>query len=156
MSRNAPQSRNASILVCVIVCIGIATAIVSISARSSLRVRRQVRHEIQLEQTRWLVDSGVRRALAQLRQDPDYEGETWQVTPVLQGYENATVEIVSLADDMPANRVGFRVSAAIDDRNPRHDVITVSTTRSRTVFVDTQELDSHRSQSDTKKAMPDR
>ena len=53
-----------------------------------------------------LADSGLRRAAALLVADPDYKGETWEVSPEsLQGKHGATVSIVVKKTDNKNTRL---------------------------------------------------
>jgi hypothetical protein len=129
--RVAKSRSSGSILICVLVCLGIATSIMMVSVRSSLRVRRQMRNETQLEQTRWLLEAGVRRGVNRLREDPGYRGETWQVVPALTAYRDATVEIKVTRDGASDERARMRVSARIGGQTTH----TESTQRSATLLV---------------------
>ncbi len=96
--RVSSDQRVGAVLVCVLVCMGIATTIGLVAVRSSLQVRRQLRQELQLEQTRWLLDAGIARGLQQLNRRPDYQGETWEVSPALPTDMHATIEIKVLTE----------------------------------------------------------
>lgn len=98
MNGNQPR-RGGAILICVLVCMGIVSTITLLAVRTSLQVRRQMRQEVQLEQTRWLLDAGLARGLQRLRDRPDYQGETWNVAPALSTYAEATVQIAILTDE---------------------------------------------------------
>lgn len=117
--RRLPDSpRIGTLLVCVLVCLGIATSIMLTAVHSSLRARRQIARELQMEQTRWLLDAGVARARSQLRGDSGYSGESWEVTPALAAHQTARIEI-SLGDENAAD--GSRrlaVTATIRGRDP--------------------------------------
>ena len=130
MSIAKSRSRG-SILICVLVCLGIAASIMLVSVRSSLRVRRQMRNETQLEQTRWLLEAGVKRGASRLREDPAYRGETWQVVPALTAYRDATVEIKVTRDAVSDEQASLSVSARIGGQTTH----TESTQRSTTLLV---------------------
>lgn len=137
-SARTNSMRQGAILVCVLVCMGIAITIVLASVRSSLQVRRQMRREIQLEQTRWLLEAGMNRAASQLRQQSEYEGETWLVDPALTAYTGAIIEIAVTGDDVPENNVRLQVTARI----PAQDPASKPTQRSETVIVPISKTDS--------------
>lgn len=113
MNRIQRSSRSGALLVCVLVCLGIATTIVMLSVRSSLQARRQMQHELQLEQTRWLLDAGISRAASQLRQQTDYQGETWQVKPALSSYPEASIAISVNTDGIPSQKKSVTVTARL-------------------------------------------
>jgi type II secretory pathway component PulK len=83
MRPSSHEHRRGTLLVCVLVCLGIATSIMLSAIQTSLRERRQLTRELQMEQTRWLVDAGIMRGIERLRADRRYEGETWEVSPAL-------------------------------------------------------------------------
>ena len=95
MKRNKTQSsaRQGVVLIAVLVCIGVATTILLGAVEKSLRCRRQMRNEAQVEQVRWLVDASARKAIANLEQRPDYQGERITVDPVIYEKLVADVEI---------------------------------------------------------------
>jgi hypothetical protein len=129
--RPAKIDRRGSILVCVLVCLGIASAIVIVSVRSSLQARRQMRQELQLEQTRWLLEAGLVHAVTQLRNQPTYQGETWQVSPPLPAYPHATVDISVATDGAVTDKVRMTVTAKL--RGP--DALSKTTQRSKTLLL---------------------
>jgi hypothetical protein len=56
--------------------------------------RRQVQREQQRVQAQWLVESGLSRAVARLRDAADYRGETWTIpAEELTGQGGAEVRI---------------------------------------------------------------
>jgi type II secretory pathway pseudopilin PulG len=85
--------RSARALVCVVVCMGIATTITMKSMQTAIRMRRQMGREIQMEQTRWLLQAASLRAANRLRADREYSGETLNIGPALPAYSDATIEI---------------------------------------------------------------
>lgn len=130
--------RSGAILVCVLVCMGIATTIGLVAVRSSLQARRQMRQEVQLEQTRWLLDAGLARGLQQLRQSPAYQGETWNVAPALQSYPDAVVNIEVLADSSaPDGPARLQVTAVLGHSDPLSAAPAGATRRSDSIVLPT-------------------
>jgi hypothetical protein len=127
----AKTRSSGSILICVLVCLGISASIMMVSVRSSLRVRRQMRIETQLEQTRWLLEAGMRRGASRFREDPGYQGETWKVVPALASYRDATVEIKVTRNGVSGEQARMNVSARIGGQTTH----TESTQRSATLLV---------------------
>ena len=111
--RNRTRRRGA-ILIAVLVCLAIATTIVLGAVQSSIRQHRQVRQELQLEQTRWLLDAGVGRAMAGFQAQPDsYAGESLTITPALKKFTRATIDISVIKQDPQPERVRLRVTARL-------------------------------------------
>ena len=108
------KKRRGVILIAVLVCLGIATTIVLGAVQTSIRQHRQVRKELQVEQTKWLLDAGIDRAVESFLAQPEtYQGETLTITPPPKKYANATIEISLLKFDRQSNRAAFRVAARI-------------------------------------------
>ncbi len=108
------MQRRGAILVAVLVCLGIATTIVLGAVQSSIRQHRQVRQELQLEQTRWLLDAGIERAIAGFQAQPEsYAGESLTITPGLKKFDRATIEISVMENDAITERARLRVTARL-------------------------------------------
>ncbi len=88
------RDRQAAVLVCMLVCVAIATSLVAATLQSALRARRELRLQRQLRQTELLLTAGLERAVARLRADPAYQGETWELEPTtLPGNPPGSVRI---------------------------------------------------------------
>ncbi len=115
-SHKQHASRGRAIVI-VIVCMGIATTIMMTSLQMAIRVRRQMRTEIQMEQTRWMLKAASQRALNKLSEDPDYTGENWDVGKALTLHDDATIQI-----KVEANEDGRKIISATSrigsDDNP--------------------------------------
>lgn len=85
--------RSGITLVTVLVLLSVATIIMITALQASIRQRRQLRQELQLEQTKWLVDAGVRKSLLELDNDPEFEGKTIDLSGSFAKYEIATLEL---------------------------------------------------------------
>lgn len=108
------KKRRGTILIAVLVCLGVATTIVLGAVQTSIRQHRQVRQELQLEQTRWLLDAGIDKAVAGFLAQPDsYEGEILTITPAFEKYPQATIEISLMENDRQTDRVRLRVTARL-------------------------------------------
>ena len=137
MSDTSRKRNTGVVLVCVLVCMGIASAIVLTSVRMSLRTRRQMRAEIQLEQTRWLLEAGLVRAVKRLREQPDYAGEMWDASEALTQYDRARVSIDVQRDAASAGTARLILRARVGRQAPGQR----STQRSRTVVVDVNSIE---------------
>ncbi len=63
----------------VLVCATVAVVIVGGLVQALVRQNRQLRLEQQRLQAIWLAESAAGRAAFQLRQSPDFSGETWHI-----------------------------------------------------------------------------
>jgi type II secretory pathway component PulK len=117
MKRHSGSTRRGTVLVAVLVCMGFATIVLLGAVQNSLHQRRQLRLELQMEQTRWLLDAGLSTGLARLQAKPDYDGETLTVTPALDNYDNASVEIAVIRDVETKKPVRLRATAQLGTSN---------------------------------------
>lgn len=69
LNRNRPRKngRSGAILIAVLVVLGVVSAMLLAAVTASVKQRRQLRQELQLEQTRWVVDAGVRKAILDIQ-----------------------------------------------------------------------------------------
>lgn len=111
MNQHQNVTRRGTILILVLVCMGVATSIVLATVQSSVRQRRQMRQELKMEQTQWLLEAGIRRGISRWDDEVAYEGETWAVTPALAKYPNATVKIEVIRDISTGESVQLLVTA---------------------------------------------
>ncbi|EMI54730.1 hypothetical protein [Rhodopirellula sallentina] len=131
--RTHSRSDRGTVLIAVLVCLTVASAITGVALQSSLRSRRHMNVQWQLEQTRLLLDAGIRRAMTRGADNPDYEGESWSVDDALEAFPVANVEIRPTQDDASENsnlRL-YRVTALIQNR----DRIPVQTKRSQIIRI---------------------
>src|SRR5690606_1932738 len=127
---NALRSRqqHGVVLICALVCLSVATALVVTTVQQSLGVRRQGRMQWQLRQTEYLLDAGIRRAVARLSADEDYAGETWQPAAALPGFASVAVEI----DVLPSDEESSTRQVTVVARLSRSDSLAFRTQRSQT------------------------
>jgi Tfp pilus assembly protein PilV len=86
---------------------------------------RQAANELQ---TQWLSEAAVERAAAQVRANPEYQGESWQ--PVItdsQGADVAAIAEIRIENDADNPK---RVQITIDTRYPDHPLRRVAVQRS--------------------------
>jgi Tfp pilus assembly protein PilX len=82
MRRTNPRSnRRGVILVVAIVCVVIASILFLTLVKTAARCHEVSALQARETQAIWLAESGLERAAAQLRKNPDYRGETWTVPP---------------------------------------------------------------------------
>ncbi len=69
----ADRQRVGTILIVVLVCLVVVTSILFGAITVSIRHRQQLRNELQLEQTYWLLDAGIGLAIDKFKQSPNFE-----------------------------------------------------------------------------------
>jgi type II secretory pathway component PulK len=111
--RQRIRSRRGTLLIAVLVCLVVVATILLGVVQSSLRQRYQLRNELQLEQTRWLLDAGMGQARMKIFGDADYEGETLTVSPGLQKFSAGRIETEVLDDGDAKATVRVRVTAKL-------------------------------------------
>ena len=145
MKRSLRSRRLGSLLVCVLVCLGIATSIMLTAIHSSLRARRQIVRELQMEQTRWLIDAGLQRAVKMVASDPNYMGETWNVVPTIDSHADATIEIKIVDAGLNKGKIRLSVSAAVHGK----DLNSQPTRSTDSLILDRTQAAANRSNSST-------
>lgn len=85
--------RSGVVLIIVLACIAVIALLLSGMMKASTQWSRQTRYETWKSQADCLAESGLRRAAAQLVDDKDYSGETWELTESDGLSWPATVEI---------------------------------------------------------------
>ena len=65
-----------------------------------------------MEQTRWILDAGVSRAISLANSQPEFQPESWTLNPALKAYPDAVVEIKAL-DEAENGSVRVSVSARL-------------------------------------------
>ncbi len=92
--------RRGGIIVISMVCLMLASFLIVHLAKLTFANRAQQRKELQIEQAAWLAEAGVSRAAFQLRTDPSYTGETWNIDAnELGGFHSGQVTITVSAED---------------------------------------------------------
>lgn len=81
-------------IIIVIAFYAVAMTLFGVWIRTSLGHMRQTRQLQEKRQAVWLADSGLRRAVALLANDPNYTGEQWQLAATeLGGQHTALIDI---------------------------------------------------------------
>jgi hypothetical protein len=95
------------VLAAAIACVFLTVLLSAGLVTSALRRHRQLERQVQDVQAVWLAESGMRRAAAQLANNPDYKGETWIVPAEELGrtFAGRVVIGVSTAEDNPSRHV---------------------------------------------------
>ena len=131
IKQKSSGTRKGTVIIAVLVCMTVAVSILLGAMHSSLTLRRQSRLELQMEQTRQLLDAGVRRALKRLKEKPAYVGETVPLSSVLASYPEAEVKIEVVRGESSPGKVEIRVAAQLH----RTGELTPTTKRSKKLIV---------------------
>jgi len=78
--RGFQRRRRGAILVVVLVCLAIATALSVVVVGHIATDRRGAQMDYRRLQASWLAEAGIERAASRLAADPEYTGETWNVS----------------------------------------------------------------------------
>lgn len=105
------SQRSGVILIAVLVCLGVATTILFTLIQSSVGVRRQVRQDLQMEQTKWLVDAGIRHAVVRLGGKEEFRGETMRLDDSLGDYQRAGIKITISNSELGDGVIRIAVTA---------------------------------------------
>ena len=91
------KPRHAAILVVVLVSLLVATMLAAGLIQTVLSHQRQMRILAGQQQSFWLAEAGIQRAILNLEDAPDYEGETWDVTADLLGDSRTAIVTIDVA-----------------------------------------------------------
>ena len=89
------RQRRGTILILVIACCAVAVSVIMISLQIGLQQRRQLRSELQLEQTRWVLDAAIRKSIAE---SPD-EAEEVELKPKLEKFDKVLIGVTPNQDE---------------------------------------------------------
>lgn len=99
-----------------LMCLAVVTLMVGSVGRLNHGGRQQVFVEEHAAQTGWLVESGVRRALAKINKDESYEGEVWILSSnELWDSRSGTVRI-DVAEKTDSDQAVITVAAELSIR----------------------------------------
>ena len=88
------SSRRGAVLILVMVCMLIITMLLASLLKSALMQRRQLIREQYRVQAEWLAESALERAAQQRLENPQYQGEVWEISAEDLGTRyKATAEI---------------------------------------------------------------
>lgn len=115
-----PVRRRGAVLLVAVVCIAVASVIFLSLLRLSVAERTRVETEAWQVQAAWLAESALERAAARLADDPDYQGETWNLSADDLGTRyGAAVTIQAETIPERKQRRLIRVEADYPDRSQR-------------------------------------
>ena len=94
MNAQSFEQRRGAMMIAVLVCITIASML-TLTLVKQLLSRRALEEMSQSRiQADWLVEAGIERAVAKLKGEPGYSGETWDITEGLDDERAGRVKIV--------------------------------------------------------------
>jgi type II secretory pathway pseudopilin PulG len=88
--------RGGMLLVAALVCIAVAIMLAAVLAKATLLQHRQADLASCEQQSFWLAESAVQRAIHNVHISPDYAGETWDVPAEMLGSNSAGVVIIQV------------------------------------------------------------
>jgi hypothetical protein len=117
-TRNKP--RRGLTVIAVLVCLVIITMVAGSVLKVALAHRDSTRAQERRLQAAWLAEAGLERALARLAGDPDYPGETWEISA--SDLDSADPGLVTIeAGRAPGDRRRREVRIQADyPRDPPH------------------------------------
>lgn len=138
-TRNRTKNRSGVITIAMLVCFGVVALILLAVVKHSLSERRQLKRELQMQQTQNLADAGVAMAIRGLEK---IEPDVWkQVAVELDGYdtsgvkyrvgENGELEVVATigTENRPAEKTTFAVKLQAQEWKPETENKDESKTR---------------------------
>jgi Tfp pilus assembly protein PilX len=110
--------RRAVVLIVAILVLLVLTLLGGELVRTMVMTSRRSQHDRHELQAAWLAESGVERALAELKTDEDYQGEVWQPTfdDVAAETANAGKAKVTIVVEQVAGTRQVRVEALYPDQ----------------------------------------
>lgn len=111
-----PNQRRGAVLAIVLVSLLVAAMLGAGLIKTLVIHRQQMRVLASQQQSFWLAEAGVQRAVRHLEETPDYEGETWEVPAEVLGASRTaqvTVDISKTNDQAGVREV--RVAVHLDD-----------------------------------------
>ena len=123
MKRKNQDRRNGWASVFALVVLAVLSAFIAIAAQNVASARRLLRDRADHLQAKWLARAGLEITLAQLRNQPDYTGETIELLPgskvaikVTPSTKAGTVQIISEAqyDGQGTSRPRWLVTRVVD------------------------------------------
>jgi type II secretory pathway component PulK len=74
------SSRHGMVMVAALIIISLIAVSAALCAQQHLQLRRQALREADARQAHWLAEGALSRALAAMKNDAAYQGETWQAS----------------------------------------------------------------------------
>lgn len=104
------DSRTGAFMIVAMVCLVLASALLGTLLKMASLGRSQTKIEAAGLQAEWLAESGIERAASKLANDPDYQGERWNVSAEEFGGHYAGRVVIEIAP-AESGRKAIRVTA---------------------------------------------
>ena len=124
------SSRRGAVLAALLICLLIVMLVSAALVRGLVVQHRLVRSESQRLQAMWLAESALDRAVARLRADAAYPGETWSVSRGQPAEEPSGVAVIRVA---AVEGAADKRSITVEARWPDDPVFRVLEQRELTV-----------------------
>ena len=110
------QPRTGAVVFIALAALALASLAAVTLARTLVTHRDRLRMEEQRTEAEWIGLSALNRAAAQLRESPDYAGETWQVELGRESQQSATatIEVSTVDEDLRRRQVRVIVETGGD------------------------------------------
>lgn len=110
--------RRGAVLIVLLAVFAVTIGLAGVWTRRIVSEHRRLHRVGQQVQARWIAEAGVRRAVARLAADPQFDGEEWGIAAdeLGQNYSAAVILRVEPSDGAPGN---FRITA--EARCPKQD-----------------------------------
>lgn len=116
---NQGNSRRGTALIVVMMCLMLVTAIMSSMLKSTLLQRKQMMQEQLRLQAEWILESALERAVLQRANDPDYQGEIWEISPVDLGTQyRGSAEIILKTEGEDARLISIQAHVKYPENTP--------------------------------------
>lgn len=127
--RRSLVRRQGSILVAALVCFLVVALLSAVAVDRVVQGHRETKRRQQQWQAEWLSHSAAERAVARLRSDPEYRGETWQLSELEFGtHANARPGVATIAV-VPAEGNSSRVRVTVAARYPADETFGILRTQ---------------------------
>ena len=105
MSKSLNTRRRGTILIVALLCLLVIMSLLGTMLLAALQSARQLHAERDLRQCELLLQAGVERALTQLAEQPDYKGQTYDLTAaeiINQGTGRITIAVTPATENTSA------------------------------------------------------
>jgi type II secretory pathway component PulK len=121
-------------LIAALVALAVTSAVFAGILAGAATLRRQVRTHREQAQVRYLVDAGIQRAIARLRDSSSYRGETWLVPADQLGGSSPAEVVIQLSE---RENDPEKIEIAVRAEYPQNEFRRVRESRTVTVsFID--------------------
>ena len=127
--------RRGAVLIVVMMCLLLISLIGASLLKLAVAQHKQTQYRQRQIQAEWLANSALERAVAKLRQNADYAGETWTVEEEILGALGVVRITIEQSDQQPGQRVLSVVAefpAGIEHRSQVSKRLVIDTAKGET------------------------